>query len=71
MKLVATVFVAVFVALGSVSLVFADCAGHSKAQLVQGDTPLSSNRQVSNQASPAAPAQVAKQVDTAKTIEKK
>jgi hypothetical protein len=69
MKLVATVLVAVFVALGSVSLVFADCAGHSKPQLVQNETPqqLSSDRQVSNQALPAVPAQVVKQMDSAKT----
>jgi hypothetical protein len=35
MKLVATFLVAIFVVVASVSFVFADCAGHSKAQLVK------------------------------------
>ncbi len=37
MKLVATVLVAAFVLAGGMSIAFADCAGHNKAQLVQTD----------------------------------
>jgi apolipoprotein N-acyltransferase len=68
MKLMATVLVAVFVAMAGASVVFADCAGHSKAQLVQSETPqqMTSDRQVSNQASPATLEQVAKQANTVK-----
>ena len=38
MKLVATILVAAFVVAGGMSFAFADCAGHTKAQLVQSDS---------------------------------
>jgi hypothetical protein len=54
MKLVATFLVAVFVVAASTSFVFAECAGHNKAQLVKNqdqqqvtkDQPTSTGTQV-------------------------
>ena len=72
MKLVATILVAAFVVTGTMSFAFADCAGHTKAQLVQSDNPqISSDRQANNEAPAAAPAKVAQQTGNVKALEKK
>ena len=39
MKLVTTILVAAFVVAASISFAFADCPGHTKAQLVKTDDP--------------------------------
>ena len=72
MKLVATILLAAFVVAAGVSFAFADCAGHSKAQLVQSDNPqISSDRQVNNEALTAVPDKVAQSAKSGKTVEKK
>jgi ABC-type spermidine/putrescine transport system permease subunit I len=38
MKLVATILVAAFVVVASMSFAFAECAGHTKAQMVKNQT---------------------------------
>jgi hypothetical protein len=72
MKLVVTILVAAFVVAAGMSFAFADCAGHSKAQLVKTDDPqISSDRVAATDAVPAVPDKVAQSVKTGKTIEKK
>jgi hypothetical protein len=72
MKLVATILVAAFVVAAGMSFAFADCAGHSKAQLVKTDDPqISSDRVATADAVPAAPDKVVQSEKTGKTIEKK
>jgi hypothetical protein len=72
MKLVATILVAAFVVAGGMSFAFADCAGHTKAQLVQIDAPqVSSDRQVNNEALVPVPDKVAQQTKTSKDSVKK
>jgi len=72
MKLLTTILVAVFVVTGGMSIAFADCAGHTKAQLVQSDAPqISSDRQVNNEALAAVPEKVAQQTKNVKAVEKK
>ena len=45
MKLVTTILVAAFVVAASISFAFADCPGHTKAQMVKTDDPqISSDR---------------------------
>ena len=57
---------------GGMSTVFADCAGHTKAQLVKSDDPqISSDRQASNDASTAVQEKVVQQPKIAKATEKK
>jgi hypothetical protein len=54
------------------SFAFADCAGHTKAQMVKTDDPqISSDRVATTDAVPAAPDKVAQSVKTGKTLEKK
>jgi hypothetical protein len=72
MKLVATILVAVFVLAVGMSTAFADCAGHTKAQLVKSDDPqISSDRQANNDALPATSEKVAQQTKNAKTETKR
>ena len=72
MKLVVTILVAAFVVAAGVSFAFADCAGHTKAQMVKTDDPqISSDRVATTDAVPAAPDTVAQSVKTGKTLEKK
>jgi hypothetical protein len=72
MKLVATILVAAFVVAASMSFAFAECAGHTKAQMVKTDDPqISSDRVATTDAVPAAPDKVAQSVKTGKTLEKK
>jgi len=72
MKLVATILVAAFVVAASMSFAFADCAGHTKAQMVKTDDPqISSDRVATTDAVPAAPDKVVQSMNTGKTIEKK
>ena len=73
MKLVATILVAAFLVAGGMSMAFADCAGHNKAQLVQsGDSPMLSDQQANNnEARVAVPEKVAQQTKNAKSLEKK
>jgi hypothetical protein len=76
MKLVTTFLVAVFLVVASVSFVFAECAGHSKAQLVknqqqtmQGQAAIDKPDQSQGQAAIDKPDQMAEA--TVKTLEKK
>ena len=72
MKLVATILVAAFVVAGGMSMAFADCAGHSKAQLVKSDDPqISSDRQANKDALTAVPEKVVQQTQSMKAQEKK
>ena len=72
MKLMATILVAVFVVAAGTSFVFAECAGHTKAQMVKTNDPqISSDRVATTDAVPAAPDKVAQSVKTGKTPEKK
>jgi hypothetical protein len=72
MKLVATILVAVFVMAASMSFAFADCAGHTKAQMVQSNDPqISSDRVAATDALPTVPEKVAQSVKTGKAVEKK
>jgi hypothetical protein len=73
MKLVATVLVAAFVLAGGMSLAFADCAGHNKAQLVQtDDSQTISDRQANNnEVRAAGPEKVVQQTKNVKSLEKK
>jgi hypothetical protein len=72
MKLVATILVAVFVMAASMSFAFADCAGHTKAQMVQSNDPqISSDRVATTDALPTVPEKVAQSVKTGKAVEKK
>ena len=64
MKLVATILVAAFVVAAGMSVAFADCAGHTKAQMVKSDDPqISSDRagQSTDAGVPAVPEKVAQQ----------
>ena len=74
MKLVAMMLVAAFVVAGSMSIAFADCAGHTKAQLVKSDDPqVSTDRQVNKNTVTVEPEKVAQQTQTknVKALEKK
>jgi hypothetical protein len=76
MKLVATFLVAIFVVVASMSLAFADCAGHSKAQLVKNETnqtqeQISTDRVATTEPLPAVSAKVAQSVKADKALEKK
>ena len=44
MKLVATILVAAFVVAASMSFAFAECAGHTKAQMVKSDAAANQQR---------------------------
>jgi hypothetical protein len=73
MKLVATFLVAAFV-LVSMSMAFADCTAHTKAQLAQGNTSqVGGDRQASQETLTAAPEQVVQQAKNVngKVLEKK
>jgi hypothetical protein len=72
MKFLATMLVAVFVVVASASLVFANCAGHTKAQLAKNGTSTSSDR-VTTADVPPPPVgdQVVQSVQTDKGFEKK
>jgi hypothetical protein len=76
MKLVAAFLVAVFVVVASMSFAFADCAGHSKAQLVKNETnqtqeQISTDRVTTTEPLPAVPDKVAQSVKADKALEKK
>jgi hypothetical protein len=72
MKLVATILVAAFVVVVSMSMAFADCAGHTKAQLVKtDDQQVSSDRQANNDTLTAAPEKVVRQAKSEKVLEKR
>jgi hypothetical protein len=72
MKLMATILVAAFVVVASMSFAFADCAGHTKPKLVMSDEPKStSDRVATTDAVPVVPDKVAQSVKTSKTLEKK
>jgi hypothetical protein len=63
MKLVATILVAALVVAGGMSFAFAECAGHSKAQMVKSDDPQVSAGQQANNDAPAAVSDKAAQPD--------
>jgi hypothetical protein len=74
MKLLATFLVAVFVVAAGTSFAFADCAGHSKAQMVKSQTPEQMTK--AQQADTNSPFAVAQKADAsakpvAKTLEQK
>jgi hypothetical protein len=76
MKLVAMFLVAIFVVVASMSFAFANCAGHSKAQLVKNETnqtqeQISTDRVATTEALPAVPDKVAQSVKADKAPEKK
>jgi hypothetical protein len=72
MKLVATILLAAFVVAAGVSFAFANCAGHSKAQLVQSDDPKSSSDRVANnEALTTTPDKVVQSAKSDKALEKK
>jgi hypothetical protein len=72
MKLVATILMAAFMVVASMSFAFAECAGHTKAQMVKTDEPqISSDRVATTDAVPAVPDKVVQSVKTGKTLEKK
>jgi hypothetical protein len=72
MKLVATILVAAFVVVASMSFAFAECAGHTKAQMVKSDEPqISSDRVATTDAVPVVPDKVVQSAKTGKTLEKK
>ena len=65
MKLVTTILVAAFVVAASISFAFADCPGHTKAQLVKTDDPqIISDQQATTDAVPVASNKVAQSVKT-------
>jgi hypothetical protein len=75
MKFVAMMLVAVFVVAGSMTIAFADCAGHTKAQLVKSDDPqINTDRQANNinnnNAVTAEPEKVAQQTKNVKAEKK-
>jgi hypothetical protein len=72
MKLVVTILVAAFVVAAGMSFAYAECAGHSKAQLVQSADPQSTTeQQASNGTAAAASAKVAQKVVDSKDRVKK
>jgi hypothetical protein len=72
MKLMATILVAVFVVAASMSFAFAECAGHTKAQMVQSNDPKSSSDRVANnEALTPTPDKVVQSVKSDKALEKK
>jgi 3-hydroxyisobutyrate dehydrogenase-like beta-hydroxyacid dehydrogenase len=72
MKLVATILVAVFVVAASMSFAFAECAGHTKAQMVQSNDPKSSSDRVANnEALTPTPDKVVQSAKSEKALEKK
>ena len=71
MKLVATILVAALVVAGGMSVAFADCAGHTKAQMVKSDETQTGDRQANNEALTVVPEKVAQQAKTVKTSDKR
>ena len=72
MKLVATILVAALVVAGGMSAAFAECAGHTKAQLVQSNAPQTgSDQQANNDAVTPGAEKVVQQAKNVKAVEKK
>ena len=72
MKLMVTILVAAFVVAAGTSFAYSECAGHSKAQLVQSADPQGTTEQQASNGTPApASDKVAQKVTDTKNSVKK